>query len=58
MKLKESKAIGQFNLALNGALDVFNAYGLGVHIPEVKKAITELALKLHQRLNGEDVPIG
>lgn len=58
MKPEDAKAIGQFQLALNGVLNVFNAYGLGVHIPEAKKAITKLALQLHHRLNGEDVPIG
>jgi len=52
-----AKAIGQFELQLNGILGVFNVHGPRISIPEVKKAITEHALQLHERLNGKDVPI-
>jgi len=54
---KVHKAVQQFKLQLNGALSVFNMYGLGEQLPYAKEMITELALQLHKRLNGEDHPI-
>jgi len=53
----KEKAVKQFKLQLNGALDAFNIYGLGTHIPDVIETITELALLLHKRLDGKDIPI-
>jgi len=52
------KAIGQFKLQMNVVMQPFHYYGMGVHIPPAIEAITELALKLHERLNGKDIPIG
>ena len=54
---EKHKAVAQWKLQLNGALEAFNLYGLGLHIPYVKEIITELALQLHKRLNGIDHPI-
>lgn len=51
------KAIGQFKLQLNGVMQPFNLYGLNVHITPAIEEITVLALRLHERLNGNDVPI-
>lgn len=57
MAVDEEKAVGQFKLQLNGILSPFNSYGLGVHISPAIKEIVRLALQLHRRLNGEDIPI-
>jgi len=54
----EEKAIGQFKLHLNGVFQPFHGYGHDVYIPESINQITKLALQLHRRLNGEDIPIG
>ena len=57
-KEAREKALGQFRLQLNGALTPFNSYGLGVFITPAIGEIVKLALQLHERLNGHDVPIG
>jgi len=57
MKESDKKAIGQFKLQLNGVMGPFNSYGLGVYIPPAIEEAVKLALQLHRRLNGEDVPI-
>ncbi len=54
---EKAKAVGQFKLQLNGALEPFNLYGLGLEIPYAKEIITELALQLHKRLSGIDHPV-
>ena len=55
--LDKNKAIRQFKLQLNGVMSPFNLYGLTVHITPAIEAITILALQLHERLNGKDIPI-
>ena len=55
--MHSQKAMTQFRLQVNGILNLFNLYGLGVYLPEVASQIETLALQLHQRLNGEDMPI-
>ena len=57
MTEQEDKAIGQFKLQVGGVLSPFNMYGLGDFIPEAVIQIAKLALKLHERLNGNDIPI-
>ncbi len=57
MGIEEDKAIGQFKLQLNGVLAPFNLYGMHIYIPPAIKEIERLALQLHRRLNGEDIPI-
>ena len=54
---KRDKAVGQFNLALNDVFSPFMRFGLADDVPEAKKVVLVLALKLHKRLNGEDIPI-
>ena len=53
----KSKAVGQFKLQLGAVMAPFHQYGMGVHITPAIDYITELALLLHKRLNGNDVPI-
>lgn len=53
----EEKAIGQFRLQLNGVFTPFRVYGLDVFIPGAVDETIQLALQLHERLNGKDVPI-
>ena len=52
-----NKAIGQLRLQLNGVLKPFSFYGMDVYKSGAIDAIIDLSLKLHKRLNGEDVPI-
>ena len=54
------KAIFQFRGAVTDVLQVYNLYGLGVHNErgQVTDIIEKLALQLHARLHGIDVPIG
>ncbi len=42
---------GHLKLALNRILDPFNAYGLGVFIPEAIKAIVTECELYHNRMN-------
>ena len=56
-KEERDKALGQFRLQGNGIMRMYNSYGLGVHIPETIASFEKLALQLHERLNGNDVPI-
>ena len=60
MTPEEEKAIGQFKLQLNGAMQPFCgkvSYGQGIYVPQAIEEIVKLALLLHRRLNGEDIPI-
>ena len=60
MSVDEKKAIGQFRLQLNGAFRPFTGkvnYGQDVFVPQAIEEIIKLALLLHRRLNGEDIPI-
>ena len=54
---QRDKAISQFRLQLNGVFTPFIQYGQSVFAPEAIVQIVKLALKLHERLNGNDVPI-
>jgi hypothetical protein len=51
------KAKGQFMLQLNPILKPFMYHGFKDLIPGAKEEIFNLALQLHDRLNGLDVPI-
>jgi len=44
------KAIGQFMMRTGGILGVFDMYGMGVYIVEVKEQLKVQALELHRRL--------
>jgi hypothetical protein len=50
-------AIGQFRLQLNGVFEPFIFYGQDVYIRQAKLEVEKMALALHERLNGKDVPI-
>ena len=44
------KATSQFMLRIGGILGVFDMYGMGVYIAEVKEQIKVQALELHRRM--------
>jgi hypothetical protein len=52
-----SKAIGQFRLQLNGVFTPFHAYGMEVYVPGAAESVLKLAIQLHHRLSGLEVPI-
>ena len=54
---QRQKAIGQFRLQLNGVFEPFLCYGLQDFVPEAIREVVILALQLHDRLSGKDVPI-
>ena len=54
---KHDKAIGQFRLGLNGVFEPFGFYGQEPYIAQAQIEILTMALALHRRLTGEDVPI-
>jgi hypothetical protein len=54
---KREHAIGQFRLQLNGVFEPFTFYGQDIYIHQAKIEVEKMALALHRRLNGEDVPI-
>jgi len=59
-KVEREKAIGQFRLQLNGVFEPFCGkvhYGQNVFVPQAIEEIIELSLKLHNRLNGVDMPM-
>jgi hypothetical protein len=51
------KAIGQFRLQLNGVFEPFVFYGQDVYVTQAKAEVLKMALALHERINGKDVPI-
>ena len=57
MSDETAKAIGQFRLQLNGVFSPFRQYGLSPFADQASSEVVKLALRLHDRLNGKDVPI-
>lgn len=53
-----AKALFQFRGAVVSVMQVFSLYGLDVHIPGAAGEVEKLAIQLHHRLSGLDVPIG
>ncbi len=51
-----SKALGQFQLALNGLLHPLRVYGQDVYVDSVIQEILKLAWQLHLKLEGFDIP--
>ena len=51
-----SKALGQFNFALNGLLYPLRLYGQGHYVDMVSQEVVKLAWQLHWRLEGVDEP--
>ena len=54
---EKTQAVKTFKRQLNGVMGVFHVHGLHVHIPDAIETVTELALLLHKRLDGQDIPI-
>ncbi len=50
------KAIGQFGLALNGILEPLRLYGQGHYVDSAQKEIESLAIQLHLKLYGVEMP--
>ncbi len=57
MKVDNEKALGQFRLMGTNILRPFQFYGQQVFIQPTIELFLELALQLHERLLGHDVPI-
>lgn len=57
MTLEENKALFQFRAALTQLLEPLNRYGQREYCDTIVQPIAYLALKLHERLNGKDVPL-
>lgn len=55
--MTDKKAIAQFRLQVGGVLKPLRMYGQDHYVDTAIPIIVELALKLHERLNGNDVPI-
>jgi hypothetical protein len=55
-----NKAIFQFRSAVTEVLSIYDGYGLDVYNKEghVTNIMLKLALQLHARIEGADVPIG
>lgn len=50
------KAVGQFRLNLNGIMNPLRMYGQGHYVDTVKEEIVSLAIQLHLKLYGVDIP--
>ncbi len=51
------KALSQFRLNLGGILHPLRRYGQDVYVEQLIPEIVKLALQLHDRLDGKDIPI-
>jgi len=52
--MERAKALGLFRLEVNGALDTYDIYGMGVYRPETAATIEAAAMKLVERLGESD----
>ena len=50
------KAVGQFRLALNGIMQPLRLYGQGHYVDTSLEEIVSLAIQLHLKLYGVDMP--
>lgn len=50
------KVLGQFRLQVNGVMRPFNLYGMHTYVPVAISLIESLAVQLHQKLSGIDLP--
>ena len=50
------KCVGQFRLALNGIMNPLRLYGQGQYVGTASEEIVSLAIQLHLKLSGLDVP--
>ena len=51
-----SKILGQFRLQLNGVMRPFNLYGMQTYVPSAMSLVESLAVQLHLKLSGIDMP--
>ena len=50
------KAVGQYRLALNSILNPLRLYGQGHYVDTAKEELVSLAIQLHLKLSGVDIP--
>ena len=50
------KALGQYRLTLNGLLQPLRRFGQGKYVDGVIEELVQLAIRLHWRLSGDDIP--
>ena len=50
------KALGQFRLQLNGIMNPLRLYGQGHYVETASEEIVSLAIQLHLKLYGVDIP--
>jgi hypothetical protein len=50
------KILGQYRLRLNGLLKPLRLYGQGVVVDAVADELVHLALQMHMKLSGVDMP--
>jgi len=54
---KYDKARGQLKIQTANVLDVFNCYGMGIHIKDITEECVHLAEQFAMRVRGKDIPI-
>lgn len=50
------KIIGQYQLALNGVMNPLTMYGQGDYVAQAIPVLTSLAVQLHHKMCGVDMP--
>ncbi len=55
-ELEFDKVVGQFRLALNGVLHPLRMYGQAQYVDTASEEIISLAIQLHWKLSGLDIP--
>lgn len=50
------KILGQYRMKLNGLLHPLRLYGQAPYVDSVSEELVSLAVQLHLRLNGVDMP--
>jgi hypothetical protein len=51
-----NKALGQYRFKVRELLEPLRLYGQGIYCDQVEEHFLALALTLHMRLMGEDIP--
>ena len=55
-ELEWDKCVGQFRLALNDILNPLRMYGQGHYVDTAKEELVSLAIQLHLKLYGVEMP--
>jgi len=50
------KIVGQYRLALNDLMRTLYIYGLNIYVDGMKESLVSLAIQMHLRLSGVDIP--